>query len=100
MVDREKVIKALEKCSFRDCPTCPYYSPNDSRCIRELIYDALTLLKEQEAVKPIPFFTETGAESPNYVVCGHCKSIKAIMPKYTKQKYCHECGFPVLWECR
>ena len=57
-------------------------------------------LKEQEAVEPIPFFTETGAESPNYVVCGHCKSIKAIMPKYTKQKYCHECGFPVLWECR
>ena len=58
------------------------------------------LLKEQEAVEPIPFFTETGAESPNYVICGHCKSIKAIMPKATKQKYCHECGFPVLWEGR
>lgn len=56
--------------------------------------------KEQEAVEPIPFFTETGEESQNYVICGHCKSIKAIMPKYTKQKYCHECGFPVLWEVR
>ena len=57
-------------------------------------------LKEQEAVEPIPFYTETGEESPNYFICGHCKSIKAIMPKYTKQKYCHECGFPVLWEGR
>lgn len=70
----------------------------------KMIEDALDTiedaLKEQEAVEPIPFFTETGAESPNYVICGHCKSIKAVMPKYTKQKYCHECGFPVLWEGR
>jgi len=57
-------------------------------------------MKEQEAVEPIPFFTTTGEELKNYVGCGHCKSIKAIMPKYTKQKYCHECGFPVLWEGR
>jgi hypothetical protein len=67
-------------------------------CVEQDLEDAgfdvnVELLKEQEPVKPIPFF-----ESPNYVVCGHCKSIKAIMPKHTKQKYCHECGYPVLWE--
>lgn len=56
------------------------------------------LLKEQDAVEPIPFFTETGAESPYYVICGHCKSIKSIMLKCTKQKYCHECGKAVKWE--
>ena len=58
------------------------------------------LLKEQEAAEPIPFFTSTGEKSNNYVICGNCKSIKAIMSKHTKQKYCHECGCPVLWEGR
>ena len=55
-------------------------------------------MKEQEAVEPIPAFTETGEELKKYVICGHCKSIKSIMPKATKQKYCYECGHPVLWE--
>lgn len=49
MPNREKVMEALEKCSFRMmCYQCPYRSPNDSRCQRELMYDALALLKEQE----------------------------------------------------
>lgn len=49
MPNREKVMEALEKCSFRMmCYQCPYRSPNDSRCQRELMYDAIALLKEQE----------------------------------------------------
>ena len=101
----DKAIKGLECCIESDkevlCPEdCPYDDDGDCRCETLVKMDALALLKEREAVEPIPFFTETGAESPNYVICGHCKSIKAIMPKYTKQKYCHECGFPVLWEGR
>lgn len=94
MPDREKVIEELQEIvddKWMKVHADWYVS---------VCADAIALLKNQEAVKPIPFFTETGAESPNYVVCGHCKSIKAIMPKYTKQKYCHECGFPVLWEGR
>ena len=94
---REKVIKGLEVCVDREpgkynCNECPY-EIDGNWCEINLAKDALILLKEQDPVKPIPFF-----ESPNYVVCGHCKSIKAIMPKHTKQKYCHECGTPVLWE--
>ena len=110
MSDRENVIKGLELCSdalycadpSSRCSQCPYRTKDmtgtdERNCSDILMADALAMLKEQEAVEPIPFFTETGAESPNYVICGHCKSIKAIMPKYTKQKYCHECGFPVFW---
>ena len=107
-MDREKVIKGLEMCirhgenpSVRcgqkdECP----YEQNGLPCWIDLSKDALALLKEQEAVEPIPFFTTTGEESRNYVVCGHCKSINSIMPKATKQKYCHECGRPVLWKGR
>lgn len=87
----EKINDYSKECPYNGCET---------GCVKTLAKDTLALLKEKEAVEPIPFFTETGAESPNYVICGHCKSIKAIMPKYTKQKYCHECGFPVLWEGR
>lgn len=121
MSDREKVINGLETCKSTDktCSDCPY---NGEVCTISLCDDVLSLLKEQEeeienlkqtcqsmmegvcllkeqeAVEPIPFFTETGAESPNYVICGHCKSIKAMMEKHIKQKYCHECGRKVKWE--
>lgn len=101
MADIEKINKGLESCSRTDgkyCGNCPY--TNEGDCVSVMSKDVLALLKEQEAVEPIPFFTETGEESKNYVVCGHCKSINSIMPKATKQKYCHECGHPVLWECR
>lgn len=99
MIDIENTISNLETnirwIENTECHQFPGWG-NVTMAMR----DALELLKEREAVEPIPFFTETGAESPNYVVCGHCKSIKAIMPKHTKQKYCHECGFPVLWKGR
>lgn len=110
MADIEKVIKGLELCFHgQECCgdiECPYYIEHLSdcccleKCQENLKADALALLKEQEAIEPIPFFTTTGEESKNYVVCGHCKSINSIMPKDTKQKYCHECGRLVLWEGR
>jgi len=90
-------VGAYRKDCKQGCDACMPLHDGDNYCDIDMLCKILALLKEQEAVEPIPFFTETGAESPNYVICGHCKSIKAIMPKYTKQKYCHECGFPVLW---
>lgn len=87
-----KEQEAMKECLKKKCVICPHCANCD--------VDENGLLKEQEAVEPIPFFTETGEESKNYVICGHCKSINAIMPKVTKQKYCHECGHPVLWEGR
>ena len=56
-MDREKVIKWLDVCKTADyavginedypCRECPY--KGSSRCMRELVADALALLKEQEA---------------------------------------------------
>lgn len=91
LIDREEVIKQLENDAIA----------TDTGYVEVplwLFSEILALLKEQDAVEPIPFFTETGAESPYYVICGHCKSIKSIMLKCTKQKYCHECGKAVKWE--
>lgn len=49
MVDREKVIKALECCAYKqNCIECPYYKGN-STCMDDKDKDALELLKEQEA---------------------------------------------------
>ena len=46
MIDREKVIKALEICgSDKRCTGCPYY---EEHCSVALSNDALALLKEQE----------------------------------------------------
>lgn len=49
MIDRKKVIKAFEICLMGGlpgrCRECPYYN---GRCSRELMRDALELLKEAE----------------------------------------------------
>ena len=59
MADREKVIKGL-KCISGDivfCNDCVYSdetgSGRGSRCKAECASDAIALLKEQEAVKPV-----------------------------------------------
>ena len=48
MIDREKVIKAIEICytSGHNCTECPLFSKDD--CNDELMYNVLALLKEQE----------------------------------------------------
>lgn len=48
MVDKEKVIKGLERCSKHDdseCMQCPYFN---GECTDDLMADALSLLKEQQ----------------------------------------------------
>ena len=55
MVDREKVIKGLER--FFDCyakneqctPECPYYDCDSKNGCYQSVYDAIELLKQQEA---------------------------------------------------
>ena len=55
-LDREKVIKGLECCHDTvDCRHCPYpcYCEYADAWPKQLMTDALALLKEQEAVKPV-----------------------------------------------
>ena len=97
MIDREKVIKAYKCCknSFdRICEKCPY----EKDCCHDgipmfVIKKMVDLLKEQESVKPEKEHSGSGITWWN--VCGNCKT--AINPN---DKYCHECGRPVLWEGR
>ena len=53
MIDREKVVKGLEYCTGNQlCSGCGYYDPDNVRCQKDLMRDALELLKEQEPVTP------------------------------------------------
>lgn len=93
MTDREKVIKGLETCAGTnndgdDCTAdclleCPY---KGSLCIDRLMYDALAILKEQEAVKP--------TWSRGKPFCGACGL------RIHGGKFCSECGKLILWEGR
>lgn len=94
MIDREKVIKALEHCKDNqhvfDCHECDYGGKTGTFCIR-MIDDALTLLKEQEAVEPE---VEVLNEIDRIYRCPKCH--KHFF--YEKQKYCDQCGQAVKWD--
>ena len=92
MPDREKVIKGLEHCSSLDgCKGCPYsQSENGHVCSFNCNNDALTLLKEQEPMKP------TWSQGKAY--CGKCGQ---RLPRNRPDKeinYCGYCGQAVKWD--
>ena len=76
MPDRKKVIEGLETCTAKPCycRDCPY----QTECAldsQQLMKDALILLKEQEAVKPITMQRMDGNFSffVPYFLCGNCR---------------------------
>lgn len=93
MTNREKVIKGLKCCaamSGDECRECPYgHECRDTDLpygMPHLAADALTLLKEQEPVRPdySPYYQEW--------YCGNCG--KMIPRAYN---YCGYCGQAVKW---
>lgn len=91
MADMEKVITALEFCTdtkpVETCfGKCPYAVADDDYRCRDMKLDALTLLKEQKAVKPT-----WGRGKP---FCGACGL------QIRGGKFCSECGKPIAWEGR
>jgi len=98
MADSEKVIKGLEilmnGCEYIHCDDCCFYiSAKPVRCgLREeqIQEDALALLKEQEAVKPVKeqFFSSIFGW-----VCGAC-GFPLLSDGYM---YCPWCGKQVKW---
>ena len=103
MQDKEKVIKGLETCSDvyygadGACSSCPYSKINGDMCVAELVYDAIALLKEQEAVEPI-------LEQDSMVcgVCGHeviwQKMLGDGIWSDEKLDFCPHCGRKVKWD--
>ena len=103
MIDKEKVIKALEleveyPCTWECASGCPYYGTTDNDCYTQVALDVLELLKEQEPVKPIVEqyalpLTNTGARILKKHYCGICKE------EITGNNvYCHKCGRKVKWD--
>jgi hypothetical protein len=95
-MDREKVLKGLECCRNRinpdlsenedSCKLCPY-AANDYACSPwELYDDILSLLKEQEPVKP----EMEGGGSTWWHVCGECHGTID-----SSDSFCRHCGRPV-----
>ena len=122
MPDREKVIKSIEGCiNIGDyCNDCDYDGCiyTHGSCEKDLLADALALLKEQEeeienlkhtaqsmmegicllkeqeAVEPI-LIREGRNKNYNDYVCPRCDNEVVY-----EQNYCSECGVPFLWEGR
>ena len=91
MIDREKLLKAVEFCrNNARCDGCPYDGECGTRdnAIEE---DTLALLLEQEPVKP----TKQHIEKPNVDqwYCGECG--KWIGKTFA---YCPWCGKKVKWD--
>lgn len=94
MIDREKIIRGLHCCSRTDddnCCNCPY-DARDSDCSALMSMDVLELLKEHEAVAPIPPTDESDLWK-----CGNCNH---QLFRVTHQRYCSECGRQVKWDGR
>ena len=96
MPDREKVISTLE-----EIKTQTDEIGLDSAVIAHKFIDKIiALLKEQEAVKPV-LDEQTG----RIWLCGNCGSYVGFEDNDPHDpnefdKYCRECGRPVLWEGR
>ena len=103
MPDREKVLKGLELCTeiTQDgcLMLCPYKDEQDETysgfCEQVLKRDALSLLKEQEAVEPYVAGNGKSFETAEtwWYECGNCN--KPIDPN---DKFCRHCGRKVKWE--
>ena len=77
MIDRENVIKGLEKCRRYECDNCTEkdasQAPWDCPVYDDFVDSAISLLKEQEA----------GAEPGHWVVLENCSNAGV---------YCSECN--------
>ena len=93
MTDKDKVIKSIECCLRPDntnlCGECSYKDISYN-CKHALIKDVYKLLKEQEAVEPIPPTDESDLWR-----CGNCNH---QLFRCTHQRYCEMCGRAVKWE--
>lgn len=90
MTDREKVIKGLYEAIEVIETHVPvrYIGYAEQAC-----YDAIALLKEQEAVKP----RANDASLSPFPICGACGTSLFAIRSY-RPKYCSECGRKMKWD--
>lgn len=105
MIDREKVIKGLEWILADDRfgfgVNWETGEPRDEyEKAGKVITNTIALLKEQEAIRPV-HDKKTG----RVWLCGNCGSYVGFEDHDEDDpnefdKFCRECGHPVLWEGR
>lgn len=92
MIDREKVIYSIERCICHvpdACRDCAYDAGHPyNECVEMMLKDILTLLKEQEPVKP----NKPGTAYKTTWSCGVCS-----YPISTAWVACPSCGRKVKW---
>ena len=93
LIDREKVIKGLECCAGQcNYHGCPYKDPcENAKGVKQIMLDALTLLKEQEAVEPIPYHRSDGT-----IFKYECRKCRTKI--FKNDLFCRHCGQVVKWE--
>ena len=95
MIDREKVVRAVETC-FDSWIDKHRYKGLDLHEVERMKHDALELLQEQEAVEPhwrcsTVYMNGTGKIE---MMCGNC----GISIPLGKPNYCPWCGRAVKWD--
>ena len=95
MDKREKVIKGLEcHMSMLACDKCPYYCDDTCSGIDDVVYDALALLKAQEAVEPVIHCKNADLSNGAGFACSGCGG--SFLHKAVN--YCPNCGRAVKWD--
>jgi hypothetical protein len=90
MPDREKVIEGLEK-------VWDAFNHMEHELYADYVFDALALLKEQEAVEPKQVDLYGKDDWYGLVcVCPHCKA--EWMGCESETHFCPNCGQAVKWE--
>ena len=100
MPDIEKIISELNDLIYCEREYLAKIWQTEPSWIERILNDAVSLLKKQEAVKPV-LDKQTG----RIWLCGKCGSYVGFEdndPHDTNEfdKYCRECGRPVLWDRR
>ena len=87
MIDREKVIKGLERFKSDFKPFC------GNTADWKMVDDAIAMLKEQKSVEPI--------NSYGTFRCGNCRNIVGYNDGHGcgyQNDFCSKCGMAVKWE--
>lgn len=101
MIDREKVIKDLKRCVLphgNGCtPECEYHGRIE--CCRQVMRNALALLKAQDSVEPKVVDTSSSklyhSDMFKNYYCGNCGEFLHVVNR--KDLFCSQCGRKVKW---
>ena len=89
MIDREKVIRAVDSCFNYWLEQHRCLQPSELENVRKFKADALAILKEQETV----LVTQREIAHMLFWCCGSCG-----VPITSGDKFCRNCGKAVKWK--